>query len=198
MKPATGATGFSFTAVATHCRPSQRREFSADRFQVRLVAARRPRAWCTPVNSSQAEGETMERDLVDHNKPVFDHLHSNIYAAAVSLVVWFALAAWLFFDRRFGRPSEVALQLTMVSVLFFVAVLLLWSLSQVWKRHRMPHDAHSPKTSFRDWRGGDFAVWGSKVHGKDAAIDMLLPFAAVAFGLTAIGIVFLIDASLAT
>ena len=39
--------------------------------------------------------------------------------------------------------------------------------------------------SFRDWRSGDFAVWGSRVHGTDAAIDMLLPLAAVAFGLTA-------------
>ena len=42
-----------------------------------------------------------------------------------------------------------------------------------------------------------FAVWGSKLHGTDAAIDMLLPLAAVAFGLTAIGIVFLIAAATA-
>ncbi len=58
----------------------------------------------------------------------------------------------------------------------------------------MPHQQPT-KPSFRDWRTGDFAVWGSRLHGTHAAIDMLLPLAAVAFGLTAIGIVFLIVAS---
>jgi hypothetical protein len=137
----------------------------------------------------------MARDLVDHNKPVFDVLHPRIYAVAVGLVVWFALSAWILFDHRFGQPSELSLPLAMVSVLLVVAVLLPWALSQVWKRHRMPYDGHAQNTAFRDWRLGDFAVWGSKIRSMHAAIDMLLPLAAVAFGLTAIGIVFLICAS---
>jgi hypothetical protein len=45
--------------------------------------------------------------------------------------------------------------------------------------------------SFKDWKAGDFAVWGSRLRASHAAIDVLLPLAAVAFGLTAIGIVFL-------
>jgi hypothetical protein len=44
----------------------------------------------------------------------------------------------------------------------------------------------------------DFAVWGTKLRSMHAAIDMLLPLAGVAFGLTAIGIVFLICASTAS
>jgi hypothetical protein len=39
-------------------------------------------------------------------------------------------------------------------------------------------------------------VWGAKLRGLHAAIDMLLPFAAVAFGLTAIGLVFAIESAL--
>lgn len=132
----------------------------------------------------------MARELVAHNKPVFDQLHPAIYGAAVGLVAWFALAAWVLFDRQ----SDIGLPLAMVSVLLLVAVLLPWALSLVWKRHVMPHPT---KISFRDWRAGDFAVWGSKLHSTHAAIDMLLPLAAVAFGLTAIGIVFLICASTA-
>jgi hypothetical protein len=54
--------------------------------------------------------------------------------------------------------------------------------------------APAAKTSFGDWRIGDFAVWGGRLKGMHAAIDMLLPLAAVAFGLTAIGIAFLIAA----
>lgn len=132
----------------------------------------------------------MSRELVAHNKPVFDQLHPAVYGAAVGLVAWFALAAWILFDRQ----SDIELPLGMVSVLFLVAVLVPWALSLVWKRHVMPHQ-HPTKTSFRDWQAGDFAVWGSKLHGTHAAIDMLLPLAAVAFGLTAIGIVFLICAN---
>jgi hypothetical protein len=85
----------------------------------------------------------------------------------------------------------------MVSVLLLVAVLLPWALFLIWKRHRMPYDGHAPNVMFREWRAGDFEVWGSRLRSMHAAIDMLLPLAAVAFGLTSIGIVFLICASLA-
>ena len=135
----------------------------------------------------------MVREPVAHNRPLFDQLHPMVYGAAVGLVAWFALAAWILFDRQ----NDIGLPLAMVSVLLLVAVLLPWSLSLVWRRHQMPHQRPPGKTSFHDWRMGDFAVWGSKLHGTDAAIDMLLPLAAVAFGLTAIGIVFLIAAATA-
>jgi hypothetical protein len=49
-----------------------------------------------------------------------------------------------------------------------------------------------------DWRAGDFEVWGAKLHGTHAAIDVLLPLMAVSFGLTAIGIVFVIVRAFAT
>jgi hypothetical protein len=133
----------------------------------------------------------------DHNKPVLEHIHPWIYAIAVGLVAWFALSAWALFDHGFGRPNEVSLSLTMVSVLFLIAVVLPWTLSLVWRRYRMPYERHSSSTSIRDWSLCDFPVWGGKIKGSHAAIDVLLPLAAVAFGLTAIGIVFLIEASLA-
>jgi hypothetical protein len=136
----------------------------------------------------------MARELVAHNKPVFEQIHPTIYGGAVGLVGWFAIAAWVLFDRQ----NDIELPLVMVSVLLLVAVLVPFALSLVWKRHLLPHQRHPAKTSLHDWRTGDFAVWGSKLHGTHAAIDMLLPLAAAAFGLTAIGIVFLIVASSAS
>ena len=134
----------------------------------------------------------------DHNRPVLKQIHPWIYAIAVGLVAWFALSAWALFDHGFGRPNEVSLPLTMVSVLFLVAVVLPWTLSLVWRRYRMPYERQSsPSAPIREWSLGDFPVWGGKIKGSHAAIDVLLPLAAVAFGLTAIGIVFLIEASLA-
>src|SRR5262249_25903553 len=43
--------------------------------------------------------------------------------------------------------------------------------------------------SFRDWRRGDFSVWRSRVRGSEAAIEILLPLAAVALGMLAFAIV---------
>ncbi len=134
----------------------------------------------------------MSRELVPHNRPIFDQLHPNVYKAAVGLVALFVLAAWILFDRQ----NDIGLPLAIVSVLLLVAVLLPWSLSLVWQRHQK--DQSGPNIPFRDWKTGDFAVWGSKLRGTDAAIDMLLPLAAVAIGLTALGIVFLICASAAS
>jgi hypothetical protein len=135
----------------------------------------------------------MTRELVPHNRPVFDQLHPNVNRAAVGLVVLFAVAAWLLFDRQ----SDIALPLAMVSVLLLMAVLLPWSMSLIWRRHRKAHEKH-PEISFHDWRIGDFAFWGGKLRSMRAAIDMLLPLAAVAFGLTALGVVFLICAGVAS
>ena len=129
----------------------------------------------------------MSRELVAHNRPVFDHLHPRVYAGAIGLVAWFALAAWLLFDRQ----DDIGLPLMMASVLLFIAVLIPLALAYVWRRHHAA-DSHPETISFRDWRSGDFAVWGSRLRATDAAIDLLLPLAAVAFGLTAIGIAFLI------
>jgi len=130
----------------------------------------------------------MSRELVSHNKPVFDELHSRVYGAAAGLVAWFVLSAWVLFDRG----GDVALSLGFVTMLLVVAVVLPWALSEIWRRYRMPYEAHPREASFHDWKAGTFSVWGAKLHGSHAAIDVLLPLAAVAFGLTAIGIVFVI------
>ena len=104
----------------------------------------------------------------------------------------FVLAAWTLFDRQ----NDIGLPLAMISVLLLIAVLLPLSMSRVWQRHA--EHRRYPQISFHDWKIGDFAVWGSKLRSMHAAIDMLLPLAAVAFGLVALGIVFLICASTAS
>jgi hypothetical protein len=140
----------------------------------------------------------MARDLADHNKPVFDYFHPKVYAIAMGFVVWFALAAWAFFDHKFDRIDDMALPLAMVSALLLFAVLLLAALTSTWRRHRVADErGDAPSLAFRDWRRGDFAVWDGKLKTAQAAIDMLLPLGAAAIGLTAIGVVFLICASAA-
>lgn len=136
----------------------------------------------------------MTRELVPHNRPVFDGLHPNVYKVAVGLVMMFAVAAWSLFDRR----PDIELPLAMVSVLLFIAVLLPFSLLLIWRKHRPPSQRHPDQITYRDWSAGDFSVWGSRLRATHAAIDVLLPLAGVAFGLTAIGIVFLICSRMAS
>jgi hypothetical protein len=95
--------------------------------------------------------------LVARNTPVSDRSHAGIYGAAVGLLAWLAAAAWILFDRQ----SDIGLPLAMVSVLLLVAVMLPWSLSLVWSRHRMPHERDPNSISLRDWRRGDFVVWAA-------------------------------------
>lgn len=146
----------------------------------------------------------MSNNHLDHHDPahpgkiVFDRIHPRIYAIAVGLVAWFALAAWILFDHGLGQRGEVSLPLAMMSFLFLMAVLLPWTLSRVWVRHRMREEGEPSDAGLRDWGLRDFSVWGAKIKGSHAAIDVLLPLAAVAFGLTAIGIVFLIEARFAS
>jgi hypothetical protein len=136
----------------------------------------------------------MSRELVAHNRPVFDQLHPKIYGAAVGLIAWFALMAWILFDRG----GQTSLALMFMTVLFVVAIVLTWTLSEVWRRFQMPYEWHPQQTSLRDWQHGDFEVWGAKLRGTHAAIDVLLPLMAVSFGLTAIGIVFVIVKAFST
>jgi len=127
--------------------------------------------------------------IANGNEPVFEDLHPRIYGMAAGLVAWFVVSAWALFDRG----GYVALSLTFVTVLLLMAVVLPWTLSAIWRKHRMPYEGHPQKTSLRDWATGSFPVWGAKLHGSHAAVDALLPLAAVAFGLTGIGIVFVIE-----
>ncbi len=96
--------------------------------------------------------------------------------------------AWILFDHG----GQTSLSLAFMTVLFIVAVVLTWTLSLVWKKSRTPYERHAQEPSLNVWRHGDFVVWGAKLRGTHAAIDVLLPLMAVSFGLTAIGIVFVI------
>ena len=136
----------------------------------------------------------MNRELANHNRPTFEQLHPTVIKVAAGLVAWFVLMAWVFFDRQ----SVVGLPLAFVTVLLLVVSLLFGALSLVWYRHRPAHSRHPNEIPFRDWSTGNFAVWDGKLQGGQAAIQILLPAAAAAFGLTAIGIVFLICASAAS
>ena len=132
----------------------------------------------------------MNREVIGHNRAVFGDLHPLIYKVVVGLALWFVLSAWVFF----GGWDYMGLLLAVVTGFFLMAMaipLLLWL---TWWRHREPGAAESGSSSFRHWASGDFAIWQGRLAGSEAAVQVILPIAAVSIGLTLIGIVLVVVA----
>jgi hypothetical protein len=65
--------------------------------------------------------------------------------------------------------------------------LLLWL---TWKHQQAPQATLQGSMRFRDWARGSTEIWQGRVKGADAAINALLPIAAVAIGMVLFGIAF--------
>jgi hypothetical protein len=78
--------------------------------------------------------------------------------------------------------------LVVVSGLFFIAMAIQ---SAIWlsSRARQPRDSERHPSAFRDWASGEFNISGGHLKASNAAVQILLPLAAVAFGMTAFAIV---------
>jgi hypothetical protein len=114
---------------------------------------------------------------------VCDRLHPLVYMAIVGLALWFILSVW-----GFATDGYTDYLLAVVSGFIFIAVALPYALWRVWRRAQS--DAvRRDRTPFHEWASGEFDTWQDRVTGANAAVQILLPLAAVAFGMTAFGIV---------
>ena len=121
------------------------------------------------------------------NAPVHDELHPLIYRAMIGLTFWLVLSIWALFDRG----SYAGLTLGVITLFFLIAVgvpVLLWL---TWRRNTAPQEQTRVNEPLRDWLSQSFETWTGDTTGKDAAAQVLLPIAAVAFGMTIFGLVFL-------
>ena len=137
-----------------------------------------------PVRATPTEDDSLSR-------PASDQLHLFVYVAAAGLVLLFAVAAWVSFDDQ----EYTGLLLTVMSGFFFVALAIPSTLWLVWRRHRDVDaadvdSAPDENTSWRDWARGEFDTWAGRRKAAGAAIEILLPLAAVAFGMVGFGIIF--------
>jgi hypothetical protein len=130
----------------------------------------------------------MTKELIRHNRPVSDHLHPLVYKAMAGLALWFALSAWVFF----GDTSYTALALAVVSLFLFITVAIPFAIWLAW-RGSSASGAPADSQSFREWASGEFETWQCRVSGGEAAVEILLPLMAVAFGLFVFGLVLHLD-----
>jgi hypothetical protein len=114
-------------------------------------------------------------------------LHPLVYLGMAGFAVWMIIGAW-----SFGGEGYADWLLVVVSLFILAVMLLVFVLSRVGSHDPglakpRPHK----RAKFHDWAGGEFDTWQDKVRGQNAAIEVLLPLAAAAVGMTAIGIVYL-------
>lgn len=119
-------------------------------------------------------------------------LHPRVYAAVVGLSIWLILSVWLLFAT--GGPTNLLLFVICGFIVMAVALPLI--LSRVGHNDPARYDVtnrdallrESTLASFRDWSKRKFPIWDSYLTGKEAATQILLPIAAVAFGMTIFGV----------
>lgn len=130
----------------------------------------------------------MANTVIPNDRTLRRRLHPVVYDIAIGLIALFTVSAWLAFDRQ----AETALPLSLVTLFFVVAISVPAIISGVWRRRADIPTADRRAVTFHDWMSGEFPVWGSHIRTSEAMVDMLLPLAAVSFGMVAIGIVFTI------
>jgi hypothetical protein len=139
--------------------------------------------------SALMKESAMANDLIRQDRPESSELHPLVYGSIVVLSAWLVLAAWVFFDDG----AYTGLLLAVVSLFLFIFIALPAVLWLTWRKHSGENDGdHLP---FRTWARSECVTWQCRLRGAEAAVQVLLPIAALAVGMTAIGIIFALVAA---
>jgi hypothetical protein len=129
-------------------------------------------------------GEPVPRD-----RPNSGAFHPLVYKLLAVLAAWFVLSAW-----AFAGGQDTGLALVMVTFVFVISVGVpsLLALTRRSRRNARSDDDQPNEENegeFGEWAGHEVDLWSGPVKGKLAAIETVLPIAAVAFGMTAFALV---------
>jgi hypothetical protein len=119
-----------------------------------------------------------------HDRAVSRRLHPRIYAALIGLTLWMVLAVW-----GFAGSGYTDYLLVVVSGFLLAAVALLGAAWRIRQHHRDPATPPAGTQSYRDWASGDLETWQGRLKASEATIQILLPVAAVALGMTGFAII---------
>jgi hypothetical protein len=126
----------------------------------------------------------------DMRRPVTSILHRDVYLVVAGLAVWMVLSVWLFASS--GGITDYLLFI--VSGFILIVVALVWILSRLGRRAAK---LQAEQPTLREWTHSDFEIGQggdrSRLSSPQAATLILLPLAAVAFGMTLFGVVYLLS-----
>ncbi|MFE0017117.1 hypothetical protein ACFWXH_19870 [Mesorhizobium sp. NPDC059054] len=115
-----------------------------------------------------------------------DRLHPNVYYALIGLAALYVVSAWIGFAGS-GYTDYLLMIMT-----GFIAVSVILPLSAWHTRHayrqRTGQDKGRKVPRFKDWKSEEIGIDRGRMSGADATLEILLPIAAVAFGMLAFAI----------
>lgn len=120
------------------------------------------------------------------NPSTSDELHPLVYRSMVGLTIWLVVSAW----ALFSRGTYEGLTLSVITLFFLVLVgipLILWL---TWRHNTEPETRRTEP--FGEWASHAFETWTGRLSGLEASMQILLPIAAVAIGMTIFGLVFML------
>ena len=126
----------------------------------------------------------MRKDIAIRDRSAQSGLHPYVYAAIAALALWFTLSAW-----AFASDGYTDWLLVVVSAFIAIFVGLPFVLSRV---SRDDADDGAPRRSFSGWASCEFDTWQYRLKCRNAAVEVLLPISAIAFGMTAFGVILLL------
>lgn len=106
---------------------------------------------------------------------ITDRLHPGVYLALAGAGLWYALSAW-----TFGGGAYTDYLLAVVTGLIVITILIPVGMWRIWRNHARRTGSDEP---FRFWAASDLRIWQDRMKARNAAIEILLPVAAVAIGL---------------
>ena len=124
-----------------------------------------------------------------YNRPVHDGLHPLVYRSMIGLTIWLVLSVWAFFNRG----AYIGLTLAMITLFFVILVAIPVVIWKTWQHNAPPEETREPAESFDAWASQRFATSTGALSGREAAMQILLPIAAVSIGMTIFGLVFYFD-----
>jgi hypothetical protein len=129
---------------------------------------------------------------VRYSRLVQDGLHPFVYRSMIGLTLWLVLSVWAFFNRG----AYIGLTLAMITLFFVILVAIPVVIWKSWQHNAPPEEIREPAESFEAWASQSFATSTGALSGREAAMQILLPIAAVSIGMTIFGLVFYFDVPL--
>ena len=117
------------------------------------------------------------------NQRVSEGWPRELYWTIIGLGLWLAVSIWSFCGAGYTALVMAVIGLLIAIVVGLVAVAVLF-----FQRRGRPREEPRPG-SLADWLGSEFEAHTGRLKGVAAAAQVILPLAAVAFGMTLFAII---------
>lgn len=121
----------------------------------------------------------MDPNIDTDERPHNTRLHRRVYIAMLWMAGLYIAAAWY----GFADSGYIDYLLVVATGFFAMAAILPLLIARQWRDHPTHGPHHPEPQTFREWAGRRIDTFSGPTTGREAALEILLPLGAVAFGM---------------